>query len=99
MKLRKALFILAVLLIAIPLLARTPRGHKAKYQFRKTHPCPSTGKTKGPCPGWIADHKIPLCMDGPDHPDNFQWITVTEAKVKDRKDKRDCQILRRQKKL
>src|SRR5215468_261654 len=32
------------------------RSSHAKHDFMKSHPCPSTGKTSGPCPGYVIDH-------------------------------------------
>jgi hypothetical protein len=36
------------------------------------------------CPGYIADHGIPLWRAGPDAVENVQWQSTTEAKAKDR---------------
>lgn len=52
--------------------------------FKRTHPCPANGNTKGPCPGYIVDHIKALCVCGKDRPSNMQWQTVVEAKKKDR---------------
>ncbi len=52
--------------------------------FRKLHPCPATGLARGPCPGWIVDHVIALECGGADDPINMQWMTVADAKAKDR---------------
>jgi Dioxygenase len=30
------------------------------------HPCPATGLTRGPCPGCVKDHVVPLACGGPD---------------------------------
>ena len=53
-------------------------------QFQRRHPCPSTGKTHGPCPGWVRDHIVPLCKGGPDTVANMQWQTHAEAKAANR---------------
>ena len=52
--------------------------------FRADHPCPSTGRTTGRCPGWVVDHIIALECGGPDAPQNMQFQSVEEAKLKDR---------------
>ena len=57
--------------------------------FRRIHVCPSTGKTKGPCPRWQIDHVIPLACGGCDAVSNLQWLpvaikTCTSAGCKDR---------------
>lgn len=70
------------------------RSSTVRTAFQRENPCPATGKPRGPCPGWIADHVTPLCAGGPDATSNMQWITVAGAKVKDREDKRLCRDLR-----
>lgn len=42
--------------------------------FQKAHPCPSTGKPTGACPGWAVDHVIPLACGGCDAVSNMQWM-------------------------
>lgn len=42
--------------------------------FRKAHPCPATGLTKGACPGWAIDHVVPLVCGGCDAVSNLQWL-------------------------
>src|SRR6476646_4352816 len=54
---------------------RDSHGHikrtaEAKVHFKKTHPCPSTGRSTGACLGYIIDH--------------MQWQTVEATKLKDR---------------
>lgn len=63
---------------------RIARSAKAKQQFKRQHPCPSTGKGSGACPGYVIDHVHPLKRGGRDAPDNMQWQTVQDAKIKDR---------------
>jgi hypothetical protein len=60
------------------------RSPQAKQAYRKSHPCPATGKTYGACPGWIVDHVEALKHGGADDPSNMQWQTRAEAKAKDR---------------
>jgi len=50
----------------------------------RLHPCPSTGKISGPCPGYVIDHVAPLKRGGADDPSNMQWQTTSEAKAKDK---------------
>ncbi len=50
----------------------------------RSHPCPATGKTSGPCPGYVVDHVAPLKRGGLDDPSNMQWQTIEQAKAKDR---------------
>lgn len=44
--------------------------------FRSIHPCPSTGRRSGACPGWNIDHVIPLANFGCDAVSNLQWLPV-----------------------
>ncbi len=66
------------------------RGHDGKRdpeeraRFMRSHPCPSTGKTHGACPGYVVDHVQALKHGGADVPSNMQWQSVEEAKGKDR---------------
>jgi len=56
----------------------------AKHAFERQHPCPSTGKTSGRCPGYVVDHVKPLECGGADAPGNMQWQTIAEGKAKDK---------------
>ncbi|MGZ7104654.1 MAG: HNH endonuclease signature motif containing protein [Candidatus Angelobacter sp.] len=67
------------------------RSHAAKASFEREHPCPSTGKSTGRCPGYIVDHVHALECGGPDDPSNMQWQTTADAKAKD-KIERQCRI-------
>jgi len=60
------------------------RSSSAKSSFKKDHPCPSTGKSKGACHGYVIDHKTPLKKGGADSPSNMQWQTKEAAKAKDK---------------
>ena len=62
-------------------IARSPQ---AKTQFKKEHPCPSTGKSGGACPGNVIDHVTPLKRGGADAPSNMQWQNTQEAKAKEK---------------
>jgi len=62
-------------------IARSP---KAKSDFKKQHPCPSTGKSSGACPGYVVDHVKPLKRGGADAPNNMQWQSKEAAKKKDK---------------
>jgi hypothetical protein len=63
---------------------RIVRSTTAKHQFQRAHPCPSTGKTTGACPGYVIDHVQPLKRGGADSPSNMQWQTRAAAKAKGR---------------
>jgi hypothetical protein len=60
------------------------RSEKTKHHFKKSHPCPSTGKSSGSCPGYTIDHITPLKRGGADAPHNLQWQTKAAAKRKDK---------------
>jgi hypothetical protein len=60
------------------------RSAEAKNDFKKAHPCPSTGKGEGACPGYVVDHRVPLKRGGADKPANMQWQTSAAAKAKDK---------------
>jgi len=59
-------------------------------QFRKTHPCPATGRTTGACPGWVVDHGTPLCLGGADRPFNMHWQPRAESLQKDAMERELC---------
>jgi hypothetical protein len=60
------------------------RSTQQKSAFKKSHPCPSTGKSTGSCPGYVIDHKVALKRGGADQPQNMQWQTKQAAKAKDK---------------
>jgi hypothetical protein len=60
------------------------RSEEAKHAFMRQHPCPATGRSSGPCPGYVIDHVKALKHGGADDPNNMQWQTVQQAKEKDR---------------
>jgi len=62
-------------------IKRDPEQRRA---FMRSHPCPSTGKTYGACPGYVVDHIQALKHGGADRPENMQWQTVEDAKAKDK---------------
>jgi hypothetical protein len=63
---------------------RIARSVKAKDDFKKGHPCPSTGKKSGACPGYVIDHRQALKHGGTDTASNMQWQTSADARIKDR---------------
>lgn len=63
---------------------RIVRSEAARDEFMREHPCPSTGRTSGPCPGYVVDHIRALKHGGADTPSNMQWQTVEAAKAKDK---------------
>lgn len=63
---------------------RIERDPEQRARFRRSHPCPSTGRTSGRCPGYVVDHVQALKHGGRDDPSNMQWQSVQAAKAKDR---------------
>ncbi|MGE5096922.1 MAG: HNH endonuclease signature motif containing protein [Betaproteobacteria bacterium] len=60
------------------------RSQNARNAFKRSHPCPSTGRHSGACPGYVIDHIRPLKRGGADEAYNMQWQTRAEARAKDR---------------
>lgn len=63
---------------------RIARSPEQKAAFERAHPCPSTGRRSGACPGNVVDHVVPLKRGGADRPKNMQWQTKEAAKAKDK---------------
>ena len=60
------------------------RSTASKDAFKHEHPCPSTGRSSGSCPGYVIDHVVPFKRYGEDASSNMQWQTVEAAKAKDK---------------
>ncbi|MBE2242468.1 MAG: HNH endonuclease [Burkholderiaceae bacterium] len=67
-----------------------PRSAAVKAEFRRSNPCPSTGSTRGACPGWQVDHREALVCGGRDEVGNMQWLSVEEHKAKTRVEVKLC---------
>lgn len=78
------------IVFAVNVDAKIPRSSAAKHTFRVEHPCPATSHARGPCRGYVVDHISPLCAGGADHPNNMQWQSVVDAKIKDRAERAQC---------
>jgi len=63
---------------------RIQRSASAIKDFKRTNPCPATGKSTGRCSGYVIDHVVPLKRGGADAAGNMQWQTKEAAKEKDR---------------
>jgi hypothetical protein len=75
---------------AAPHTAPARRSREARAEFMRQQPCAATGRTSGACPGYVADHIIPLACGGADAPLNMQWQTVAEGKAKDKWERVGC---------
>jgi hypothetical protein len=89
--------VLAALTCCIPLMtslsvasASEHRSRAVTREFQREHPCPSTGLTRGACPGYRKDHVVPLACGGPDAVSNLQWQTIADARAKDAWERRAC---------
>jgi hypothetical protein len=67
------------------------RSAAGKEAFKRSQPCPSTGRSTGRCRGYVVDHVKPLECGGADAPSNMQWQTVAAGKAKD-KTERNCRL-------
>jgi hypothetical protein len=82
--------VLAALLLPLTVTLAEARSRSVAAEFQRKDRCPSTGKTKGACPGYIKDHVKPLCAGGADAISNMQWQTIADAKDKDRWERSIC---------
>ena len=72
--------------------AREYRSLGVKHEFQRLHPCPSTGRTTGACPGYVKDHVVALACGGPDSVANLQWQTIQAARAKDKWERKSCRV-------
>jgi 5-methylcytosine-specific restriction endonuclease McrA len=89
--------IVALVLVAACCAAgAAERSRALRAEFMRENPCPSTGKTRGACPGWQVDHAVPLCLGGQavDTKANLRWIAVEPHKAKTRDDVRLCRAVK-----
>lgn len=94
----KTVAILLALCMVAPFADAKPvkRSWKAKADFARMQPCPSTGKRVPHCPGYAIDHKRPLACGGPDTPANMQWLSVADWFDKSKWERKDpCTCLGR----
>ena len=87
--------LLALLVLLFLLTGAADRDRAQVALFRKTNPCPATGKTTGACKGWVVDHIWSLCLGGPDKPENMKWQTATESYIKDVFEREMCDMKRK----
>lgn len=76
--------LIAILLLLFAPMICEARSAAVRRAFQRAHPCPSTGRKRGPCPNYRVDHVRALCVGGADDPSNMQWQTVEAAKSKDK---------------
>lgn len=63
-------------------------------EFKRTHACPSTGKMdpEASCPGYVVDHKDPLCDGGADAVENMQYEETRASYIKDILERKLCAL-------
>ena len=87
-----------LILLVVALLAgtsqATERSRAMRAEFQRHHPCPSTGKSRGACPGYQVDHVRALCAGGTDHPSNMAWLTMQAHQQKTSSDVGACRARR-----
>lgn len=85
--------LLVSLAVAAEAWGACPVVHRSRAvlgQFQRLHPCPSTGKTTGACPGWVRDHITALACGGKDDIANLQWQSIADARAKDKWERKGC---------
>jgi hypothetical protein len=82
--------ICSALLASVAAASAADRSRVERAAFQRENPCPSTGKPRGPCPGWQVDHRVSLCASGADTRGNMQWLRVEEHRRKTPKDVGEC---------
>ena len=80
----KLIILIALCLVPCVTMAVTLRSGSAKAEYKREHPCPTTGARNGTCGGYVIDHVLPLACGGADAPSNMQWQTKEAAKALDR---------------
>lgn len=66
------------------------RSRTLRAEFQRANPCPSTGATRGACPGYQVDHREALICGGRDELANLQWLPVAEHREKTRAEVKLC---------
>jgi hypothetical protein len=85
-----AIILIAACAISTGASAEYSRSKKVLREFVNQQACPSTGKHRLPCPGYVIDHIKALACGGADAVENLQWQTREEAKAKDRWELKEC---------
>jgi hypothetical protein len=93
--LRFSSFAFAAALIALTneACADAHRSSAVRAAFERGYPCPPNGNRRGPCPGFVVDHVVPLCAGGRDDTDNMRWQATADALAKDAWERRLCRSL------
>lgn len=96
MKTATILITLAALLMqAETASGQTKRSSSVIAEFKKTNPCPATGKISKKCPGYVVDHIQPLCFGGLDDQSNLMWQDKKSSYKKDAFERAACRLKKR----
>jgi hypothetical protein len=76
--------------VTVTATSAATRSPALRAEFMRQHPCPATGATRGPCPGWHVDHIEALVCGGRDELGNLQWLPVAEHREKTRVEVKLC---------
>lgn len=79
-----------LLLLTHGLAPAVERSPTLRAEFQRLHPCPSTGASRGACPGYQVDHREALICGGKDELGNLQWLSIEEHKAKTRVEVKLC---------
>jgi hypothetical protein len=71
------------------------RSQAERRAFQRAEPCPANDQRRGPCPGYVVDHIVPLCAGGADRQENMQWQPLAESMIKDNQERQLCAAGRR----
>lgn len=82
-----------LLLLTADASAGAMRSRALRLEFQRLHPCPSTGRAAGACPGWQVDHREALVCGGRDELANLQWLQVLEHRAKTRVEVKLCRSM------
>lgn len=85
----------ALLILLAGLADAGPRSSSERRAFQRAEPCPANAQPRGPCPGYVVDHIVPLCAGGADRQANMQWQALADSLAKDREERRLCAVIRR----
>ena len=70
-------------------IPRSPH-EQARIDFRHAHPCPTSGRDSGACPGYVVGYLTQLSCGGMDVATNMQWQTPEQAKAANKAAKAGC---------
>lgn len=82
--------LVVLIAMAVPTAFGADRSGAVRAEFQRHNPCPSTGRIRGPCPGFQVDHREALICGGRDELDNLQWLSIEEHRDKTKVEVKLC---------